>query len=52
MEDVEGKLEEITKYEGQGLATQGDVLRFQYQPSQMQLTPQVELENNPEDRQL
>lgn len=45
MEDVEGKLEEITKYEGQGLATQNDVLRFQLQKSQMQLT-QVELENN------
>lgn len=45
MQDVQGKLEEITKYEGQGLATQNDVLRFQLQKSQMQLT-EVELENN------
>jgi outer membrane protein len=45
MQDVEGKLEEITKYESQGLATQNDVLRFQLQKSQIQLT-EVELENN------
>ncbi len=45
MEDVQGKLDEITKYEGQGLATQNDVLRFQLQRSQIQLT-EVELENN------
>jgi outer membrane protein len=45
MQDVQEKLDQITKYEGQGLATQNDVLRFQLQKSQMQLT-QVELENN------
>jgi outer membrane protein len=45
MEDVQGKLDEITKYEGQGLATQNDVLRFQLQRSQIQLT-EVTLENN------
>ncbi len=45
MQDVENKLTEITKYESQGLATQNDVLRFQLQKSQMQLT-QIELENN------
>lgn len=45
MQDVESKLEQITKYESQGLATQNDVLRFQLQKSQQQLT-EVELENN------
>ena len=45
MQDIQGKLEEITKYESQGLATQNDVLRFQLQKSQMQLT-EIELENN------
>jgi outer membrane protein len=45
MQDVQGKLDQITKYEGQGLATQNDVLRFQLQKSQMQLT-QIQLENN------
>jgi outer membrane protein len=45
MQDVEGKLDEITKYESQGLATQNDVLRYQLQKSQMQLT-QIELEDN------
>jgi len=45
MQDVQGKLEEITKYEGQGLATKNDVLRFQLQQSQLQLT-EIELENN------
>ena len=45
MQDVQGKLEEITKYESQGLATQNDVLRFQLQKSQIQLT-EIELESN------
>jgi outer membrane protein len=45
MQDVQGKLEEIIKYEGQGLATQNDVLRYQLQKSQIQLT-EIELENN------
>ena len=45
MQDVENKLEQITKYESQGLATQNDVLRYQLQKSQQQIT-EVELENN------
>jgi outer membrane protein len=45
MQDVEGKLDEITKYESQGLATQNDVLRYQLQKSQIRLT-QIELEDN------
>ena len=45
MQDIQGKLDEITKYESQGLATQNDVLRFQLQKSEMQLT-EIELENN------
>lgn len=45
MQDVQSKLEEITKYEGQGLATRNDVLRYQLQQSQLQLT-EIELENN------
>jgi len=44
-QDVESKLEEITKYESQGLATQNDVLRFRLQKSQIQLT-EIQLENN------
>lgn len=45
MQDVQSKLDEITKYESQGLATQNDVLRYQLQRSQMQLT-EIQLENN------
>jgi outer membrane protein TolC len=45
MQDVQGKLDEITKYESQGLATKNDVLRFKLQQSQIQLT-EIELENN------
>jgi outer membrane protein TolC len=45
MQDIQSKLDEITKYESQGLATQNDVLRYQLQKSQMQLT-EIELENN------
>lgn len=45
MEDVDGKLTEIIKYEAQGLATKNDVLRYQLQKSQIQLN-QIELENN------
>ena len=51
MQDVDQKLSEITKYEGQGLATRNDELRFQLQKSQIQLT-EIELENNRKDRQL
>ena len=45
MQDVDSKLVQITKYLGQGLATQNDVLRYQLQKSQQQIT-EVELENN------
>jgi outer membrane protein len=45
MQDVQSKLDEITKYESQGLATQNDVLRYQLQKSQIQLT-QLQLEND------
>jgi len=45
MQDVQSKLEEIIKYESQGLATKNDVLRYQLQQSQLQLT-EIELENN------
>ena len=45
MQDVQSKLDEIIKFEKQGLATQNDVLRFQLQQSQIQLT-EIELENN------
>ena len=45
MQDVDSKLTEITKYESQGLATKNDVLRYDLQRSQMQLTA-LELENN------
>jgi outer membrane protein TolC len=45
LEDVEQKLNEIKKFESQGLATRNDVLRFQLQKSNIQLQ-QIELENN------
>jgi outer membrane protein len=45
LQDIQNKLDEITKYENQGLATLNDVLRFQLQKSNTQLT-QLELENN------
>jgi outer membrane protein len=45
LEDVDQKLTEIKKYEGQGLATKNDVLRFQLQKSNIQLQ-QIELDNN------
>ncbi|GGB09821.1 TolC family protein [Puia dinghuensis] len=45
MQDVQSKLDEQIKYESQGLATQNDVLRFQLQKSQIQLT-EIQLENN------
>ena len=43
--DVDTKLVEIRKFEAQGLATKNDVLRFQLQKSNIQLTA-IELENN------
>jgi outer membrane protein len=45
LEDVDQKLNEIKKFESQGLATRNDVLRFQLQKSNIQLQ-QIELENN------
>jgi outer membrane protein TolC len=45
LDDIQSKLDEITKYESQGLATQNDVLRYQLQKSNTQLTI-IELENN------
>ncbi|TDW99389.1 TolC family protein [Dinghuibacter silviterrae] len=48
MQDVDQKLTEITKYESQGLATRNDVLRFQLQKSQIELS-EIELENDRKD---
>lgn len=45
LDDIQGKLDEIIKYESQGLATQNDVLRYQLQKSNTELTI-IELENN------
>jgi outer membrane protein TolC len=45
LDDIQSKLDEITKYESQGLATQNDVLRYQLQKSNTELTI-LELENN------
>jgi outer membrane protein len=45
LQDIQNKLDEITKFENNGLATRNDVLRFQLQKSNAQLT-QLELENN------
>jgi outer membrane protein TolC len=47
LDDIQGKLDEITKYESQGLATRNDVLRYQLQKSNTELTI-LELENNRE----
>ncbi|MBX2924003.1 MAG: TolC family protein [Chitinophagaceae bacterium] len=45
LSDVESKLEEIKKFESQGLATRNDVLRFELERSNMKLSA-IELENN------
>lgn len=45
LSDIEGKLEEIKKFEAQGLATKNDVLRFELEKSNMKLSA-IELENN------
>src|SRR5258708_19326110 len=45
MQDIQGKLEEITKYESQGLATKNDVLRYELQRPHIQLT-ELHFENN------
>lgn len=48
LEDVQQKLNEIIKYENQGLATKNDELRYELQKSQIELQ-QIELENNRKD---
>lgn len=45
LEDIGNKLEEIKKFESQGLATKNDVLRFELQQSDMKLLA-IELDNN------
>ncbi|MGH2645566.1 MAG: TolC family protein, partial [Chitinophagaceae bacterium] len=45
LQDVQGRLDETIKFKDQGLATENDVLRFQLQKSQVELT-QLDLENN------
>lgn len=45
LQDVQGRLEETTKFKDQGLATLNDVLRFQLQKSNVELT-QIDLQNN------
>ncbi|HEX5026168.1 MAG TPA: TolC family protein [Agriterribacter sp.] len=45
LEDIREKLEEIKKFESQGLATKNDVLRFALQESDIKLNA-MELENN------
>ncbi|MFT3949660.1 MAG: TolC family protein [Agriterribacter sp.] len=45
LSDIENKLEEIKKFESQGLATKNDVLRFELEKSNMKLSA-IELENN------
>jgi outer membrane protein TolC len=43
--DVQGRLDETIKFKSQGLATQNDVLRFQLQKANVELT-QIDLQNN------
>lgn len=45
LQDVQGRLDETIKFKNQGLATENDVLRFQLEKSQVELT-QIDLENN------
>ncbi|HVM87235.1 MAG TPA: TolC family protein [Puia sp.] len=45
LDDIQSKLDEIIKFEKQGLATENDVLRYQLQKSNTELTF-AELENN------
>ena len=53
IQDVQSKLDEITKYEGQGLATQNDVLRFPVaKDRRYSCNGGVELENNLKDCEL
>lgn len=43
--DVQGRLNETIKFKNQGLATENDVLRFELEKSQVELT-QIDLQNN------
>ncbi len=45
LNDVQGRLDETIKFKNQGLATENDVLRFQFEKSQVELT-QIDLKNN------
>lgn len=45
LNDVRGRLDETIKFKNQGLATENDVLRFQLEKSQVELT-QIDLKNN------
>ncbi len=45
LQDVQGRLEETEKFEQNGLATKNDVLRFELQKSNVQLTA-IDLDNN------
>lgn len=45
LSDVQGRLRETVQFKDQGLATQNDVLRFQLQKANVELT-RIDLENN------
>lgn len=45
LQDVEGRLEETIKFKDQGLATENDVLRFELQKANVQLSL-IDLQNN------
>lgn len=45
LSDVQGRLDETTRFKDQGLATENDVLRFELEKANVQLT-QIDLENN------
>lgn len=45
LSDIQGRLDETVQFKNQGLATENDVLRFQLQKANVELT-QIDLENN------
>jgi len=45
LSDIQGRLDETIQFKNQGLATENDVLRFQLQRANVQLT-QIDLQNN------
>jgi outer membrane protein TolC len=45
LQDIQGRLEETVKFKNQGLATENDVLRFELQKANVELT-RIDLENN------